>query len=105
MGGLRRGDDLFRITQSDRQIQEVSEAFRLAHELGMACFCVLLAQRRVKVNGVDYHTSADLTGQADYLGSVIEADIVKQKLPEINGGYKAINQAQKDMANGRRSVQ
>lgn len=74
-----------------RQLQEVTEAFSYAHELGM--FTVLwcyLRNSAFKVDGVDYHTSADLTGQANHLGVTIEADIIKQKLPENNGGYNAI---------------
>ncbi|MCL6452348.1 MAG: class I fructose-bisphosphate aldolase [Alicyclobacillus sp.] len=78
--------------ESTRQLQEVSEAFEEAHELGM--FTVLwcyLRNSQFKVGGVDYHTAADLTGQANHLGVTIEADIIKQKLPEVNGGYKALN--------------
>ncbi len=77
--------------QADRQIQEVSEAFARAHELGM--FTVLWCYLRnpaFKVDGTDHHTSADLTGQANHIGVTIEADIVKQKLPERNGGYRAV---------------
>jgi class I fructose-bisphosphate aldolase len=77
--------------QSTRQIQEVSKAFEMAHSLGMAT--VLWCYTRndgFKVGGKDYHTSADLTGQADHIGSTIGADIVKQKLPTLNGGYKAL---------------
>jgi class I fructose-bisphosphate aldolase len=77
--------------ESTRQIQEVSEAFARAHELGM--FTVLwcyLRNNAFKVDGVDYHTAADLTGQANHLGVTIEADIIKQKLPEVNGGYNAL---------------
>lgn len=77
---------------SGRQIQEVSKAFQMAHELGMAT--VLWCYTRndaFKVDGKDYHTAADLTGQADHIGSTIGADIVKQKLPTLNGGYKALN--------------
>jgi len=77
--------------ESSRQIQEVSEAFALAHELGLVT--VLWAYLRnpgfVK-GGVDYHTAADLTGQANHLAATIEADIVKQKQPDVNGGYTAI---------------
>jgi class I fructose-bisphosphate aldolase len=75
-----------------RQIQEVSEAFQEAHELGM--FTVLWAYLRnsaFKVDGVDYHLSADLTGQANHMAATIEADIVKQKQPENNGGYNALS--------------
>ncbi len=78
--------------ESTRQLQEVSEAFALAHELGM--FTVLwcyLRNPEFKTGGVDYHLSADLTGQANHLGVTIEADIIKQKLPETNGGFKALN--------------
>lgn len=97
MGAVAVGATIyFGSEQSDRQIKEISDAFRVAHELGMVCilWCYLRSDG-FKVNGVDYHTSADLTGQANYLGATIGADIVKQKLPEVNGGYKAINQLQK----------
>ena len=76
--------------EATRQIQEVSAAFARAHELGM--FTVLWCYLRnpgFKKDGVDYHVSADLTGQANHLGVTIEADIIKQKLPENNGGYNA----------------
>ena len=78
--------------ESSRQIQEVSQAFRYAHELGLATvlWCYL-RNPAFKVDGKDYHSSADLTGQANHLGVTIEADIVKQKLPTINGGYIALN--------------
>jgi fructose-bisphosphate aldolase, class I len=78
--------------QSRRQIVEVAEWFQEAHELGM--FTVLWCYLRnpaFKVGGVDYHVSADLTGQANHLGVTIQADIIKQKLPENNGGYNALN--------------
>ena len=77
--------------ESTRQIQEVSEAFARANELGM--FTVLWCYLRnpgFKVDGVDHHASADLTGQANHLGVTIQADIIKQKLPETNGGYNAL---------------
>jgi fructose-bisphosphate aldolase, class I len=73
-----------------RQIQEVATAFARAHELGM--FTVLWCYLRnsgFKKDGVDYHVAADLTGQANHLGVTIEADIIKQKMPENNGGYNA----------------
>ncbi len=76
---------------SRRQIQEVSEAFQHAHELGL--FTVLWCYTRnsaFKKDGVDYHAAADLTGQANHIGVTIEADIIKQKMPETNGGYTAI---------------
>jgi class I fructose-bisphosphate aldolase len=76
--------------ESTRQLQEVSEAFQHAHELGM--FTVLWCYLRNPgfKKDKDYHTSADLTGQANHLGVTIEADIIKQKLPTNNGGYKAL---------------
>ncbi|MCU7907205.1 MAG: class I fructose-bisphosphate aldolase [Candidatus Thiodiazotropha sp. (ex Epidulcina cf. delphinae)] len=77
--------------ESRRQIQEISEAFMHAHELGMVT--VLWAYLRnvsFKVDGVDYHTAADLTGQANHLAATIEADIVKQKQAVGNGGYMAV---------------
>jgi fructose-bisphosphate aldolase, class I len=77
--------------QSTRQIQEVAHAFGEAHELGM--FTVLwcyLRNNGFKVDGVDYHVAADLTGQANHIGVTIEADIIKQKMPENNGGYNAL---------------
>ena len=78
--------------ESSRQIQEVSQAFRYAHELGMATILwCYLRNPAFKVEGKDYHSSADLTGQANHLGVTIEADIVKQKLPTLNGGYVALN--------------
>lgn len=77
--------------QSRRQITEVSLAFEEAHRLGMftVLWCYLRNEAFVK-DGVDYHLSADLSGQANHLGATIEADIVKQKLPENNGGYTAM---------------
>ena len=78
--------------ESKRQIQEVTEMFQQAHELGM--FTVLwcyLRNSAFKTKDADYHLAADLTGQANHLGVTIEADIIKQKLPETNGGYNAIN--------------
>ncbi|MFP5221467.1 MAG: class I fructose-bisphosphate aldolase [Acidobacteriota bacterium] len=81
----------FGAPESTRQIQEVSKAFRRAHELGMATilWCYTRNTAFVK-DGVDYHASADLTGQANHLGVTIQADIIKQKLPVNNGGYNAI---------------
>ena len=78
--------------ESKRQIQEVSAAFKYAHELGMATvlWCYL-RNPAFKTKEKDYHVSADLTGQANHLGVTIEADIIKQKLPENNGGYTALN--------------
>ncbi len=77
--------------ESRRQIQEISEAFARAHELGMVCVLwAYLRNSSFKHEGVDYHTAADLTGQANHLAATIEADIVKQKQAEGNGGYTAI---------------
>ena len=77
--------------QSTRQIQEVSTAFKLAHDLGL--FTVLwcyLRNSAFKTDGADFHAAADLTAQANHIGVTIEADIIKQKLPENNGGYNAL---------------
>ena len=77
--------------ESTRQIVEVSEAFSLAHQLGM--FTVLWCYLRnpdFNKDGIDYHTAADLTGQANHIGVTIEADVIKQKLPEVNGGFNAM---------------
>jgi class I fructose-bisphosphate aldolase len=76
--------------ESDRQLKEIAEAFELAHELGMATILWCYTRNAgFKVDGVDYHTSADLTGQANHLGVTLRADIIKQKLPTNNGGYLA----------------
>ena len=82
----------FGSAESSRQIIEVSQAFAMAHELGMATvlWCYL-RNSAFKAGGVDYHVAADLTGQANHLGVTIEADVVKQKLPENNGGYNVLN--------------
>jgi class I fructose-bisphosphate aldolase len=78
--------------ESTRQIQEVSKAFELAHKLGMATILwCYLRNPAFKTSEKDFHVSADLTGQANHLGVTIEADIIKQKLPENNGGYLALN--------------
>lgn len=77
--------------ESGRQIQEVSEAFSIAHELGMATvlWCYL-RNNNFKKDGKDFHVSADLTGQANHIGVTLEADIIKQKLPENNGGFRTL---------------
>ncbi len=77
--------------QSDRQIIEISRAFARAHELGMATVLWCYLRNDAFKKDKDYHLSADLTGQADHLGVTIQADLVKQKAPENNGGYKALN--------------
>lgn len=77
---------------ASRQIEEVAAAFERAHDLGMATILwCYLRNNAFKKDGKDYHVSADLTGQANHLGVTIQADIIKQKLPENNGGYKALN--------------
>ena len=78
--------------ESARQIQEVAAAFERAHELGMPTILwCYLRNSAFKKDGVDYHAAADLTGQANHLGVTIQADIIKQKLPNTNGGYTAMN--------------
>jgi fructose-bisphosphate aldolase, class I len=82
----------FGSADASRQIVEVSELFAKAHELGMATvlWCYL-RNSAFKVGGIDHHLSADLTGQANHLGVTMGADIIKQKLAEVNGGFKALN--------------
>ncbi|MCR4416796.1 MAG: class I fructose-bisphosphate aldolase [Ignavibacteria bacterium] len=81
----------FGSAESKRQIQEISQAFQYAHELGMVTILwCYLRNSAFKVGDKDYHVAADLTGQANHLGATIEADIIKQKLPETNGGYNAL---------------
>ncbi|HVH71664.1 MAG TPA: class I fructose-bisphosphate aldolase, partial [Candidatus Dormibacteraeota bacterium] len=77
--------------ESDRQIQEIAVAFHEAHQLGMATVLWCYLRNSAFKKDKDYHVSADLTGQANHLGVTIEADIIKQKLPENNGGYLALN--------------
>ena len=78
--------------ESSRQIVEVAKAFERAHELGMATILWCYTRNNAfKKDGVDYHLAADLTGQANHLGVTIQADIIKQKLPENNGGFTAVN--------------
>lgn len=80
----------FGSAESAKQINQVSEAFAIAHEHGLATILWCYTRNNgFKVDGVDYHTSADLTGQANHLGVTIQADMIKQKLPTNNGGYKA----------------
>ena len=93
MGAMGVGATIyFGSEESKRQLQEVAAMFQAAHELGM--FTVLWCYLRnpaFKTKEADYHVAADLTGQANHLGVTIEADIIKQKLPETNGGYTALN--------------
>jgi class I fructose-bisphosphate aldolase len=81
--------------QSRRQIVEVAEAFEYAHELGMATVLWCYMRNPAFNSDKDYHVSADLTGQANHLGVTIQADIIKQKLPENNGGYLAMQKIDK----------
>jgi fructose-bisphosphate aldolase, class I len=81
----------FGSAESGRQIGEVSRAFALAHEMGMATVLWCYLRNDAFKKDKDYHESADLTGQANHLGVTIQADIIKQKLPTNNGGYKALN--------------
>ena len=92
MGAVAVGATIyFGSEQSRRQLVEIAEAFEYAHELGMATILwCYLRNNAFKKDGVDYHTAADLTGQANHLGVTIKADIVKQKLPVNNGGFTAI---------------
>ncbi len=92
MGAVAVGATIyFGSPESGRQIIEVSQAFEMAHELGMATILwCYLRNNGFKKDGIDYHTSADLTGQANHLGVTIQADIIKQKLPTNNGGYNAL---------------
>lgn len=93
MGAVAVGATIyFGSEESKRQIQEVSSAFKYAHELGMATILWCYTRNAAfKTKEKDYHVSADLTGQANHLGVTIEADIIKQKLPENNGGFTALN--------------
>ncbi len=77
--------------ESGRQIVEISQAFALAHELGLVTVLWCYLRNSAFKQDKDYHLSADLSGQANHLGATIQADIIKQKLPENNGGYKALN--------------
>ncbi|MDR1665724.1 MAG: class I fructose-bisphosphate aldolase [Puniceicoccales bacterium] len=91
MGAVAIGATIyFGSPESNRQIQETSAAFHLAHELGMVTILWCYLRNPAFVSDKDYHLSADLTGQANHLGVTIEADIVKQKLPENNGGYRSL---------------
>jgi fructose-bisphosphate aldolase, class I len=93
MGAVSVGATIyFGSEESKRQIQEVTGMFQQAHELGMCTILwCYLRNSAFKTKEADYHTAADLTGQANHLGVTIEADIIKQKLPDCNGGYNALN--------------
>jgi class I fructose-bisphosphate aldolase len=93
MGAVGVGATIyFGSAESGRQIQEISQAFAAAHQLGLLTILWCYTRNNAfKTKEKDYHVSADLTGQANHLGVTIEADIIKQKLPENNGGYTALN--------------
>lgn len=93
MGAVAVGATIyFGSEESSRQIIEIAAAFERAHELGMATVLWCYARNNAfKKDGVDYHVSADITSQANHLGVTIQADIIKQKLPENNGGFTAVN--------------
>jgi class I fructose-bisphosphate aldolase len=93
MGAVAVGATIyFGSDNATRQIIEVSKAFERAHQLGMATILWCYTRNNAfKKDGIDYHVSADLTGQANHLGVTIQADIIKQKLAETNGGYKMLN--------------
>lgn len=91
MGAVAIGATIyFGSPESSRQIQETSRAFQRAHKLGMATILWCYLRNEAFHKDTDYHASADLTGQANHLGVTIEADIIKQKLPVNNGGYRAL---------------
>jgi len=93
MGAVAVGATVyFGSAESARQIQEISEVFHQAHELGMVTILwCYLRNKAFKIGGVDYHLSSDMTGQANHLGATMQADIIKQKAPVTDGGYKALN--------------
>src|SRR5262249_42948427 len=92
MGAIAVGATIyFGSEESKRQLVEISEVFQHAHELGLCTILwCYLRNAAFKTKEADYHVSADLTGQANHLGVTIGADIIKQKLPENNGGYNAL---------------
>lgn len=106
MGAVAVGATIyFGSPDSMRELQEVSRAFAHAHELGMATvlWCYLRNPAFV-IDGTDYHTAADLTGQANHLGVTIEADLIKQKLPTVMNGYGPVAKESKESGNGKYGV-
>ncbi len=106
MGAVAVGATIyFGSDESEQQIQYVSDMFAEAHSYGLVTvlWCYL-RNNAFKVNGVDYHSSADLTGQANHLGATIQADIVKQKLPTNNGGFAALNSGDSSYGKFRKEV-
>lgn len=106
MGALAVGATIyFGSDESEAQITQVAEMFEEAHSYGMVCILwCYLRNSAFKVNGVDYHSSADLTGQANHLGATIKADILKQKLPTNNGGFAALNAGDSSYGKFRKEV-
>jgi len=94
MGAVAVGATVyFGSAESGRQIKEISEVFHKAHELGLVTILwCYLRNSAFKIDKVDYHLSSDMTGQANHLGATMQADIIKQKLPVCDGGYKALNE-------------
>ncbi|MEO0511426.1 MAG: class I fructose-bisphosphate aldolase [Planctomycetota bacterium] len=106
MGAVAVGATIyFGSDESEQQITQVAEMFHEAHEYGMVTvlWCYI-RNSAFKINGVDYHTAADLTAQANHLGATIQADIVKQKLPTLNGGYNALNSGDSSYGKFRKEV-
>src|SRR4051812_25725197 len=106
MGAVSVGATVyFGSEDSGDEIQYVSDMFAEAHEYGMVCvlWCYI-RNNAFKVKGTDYHSSADLTGQANHLGATIQADIIKQKLPTNNGGYAALNTGDSSYGKFRKEV-
>jgi len=106
MGAVAVGATVYFGSENAKQeIQYVSDMFAQAHELGMVTvlWCYL-RNPQFKVGGVDYHAAADLTGQANHLGATIQADIIKQKLPTNNGGYKALNTGDSSYGKFRKEI-
>jgi len=93
MGAVAVGATVyFGSPESSRQIKEISKVFHKAHELGMVTILWCYLRNSVfKIDGIDYHLSSDMTGQANHLGATMQADIIKQKQPVCDGGYKAMN--------------
>ncbi|MFG0305404.1 MAG: class I fructose-bisphosphate aldolase [Phycisphaerales bacterium JB040] len=106
MGAVAVGATIyFGSDESEHQITQVAEMFEEAHSYGMVCvlWCYI-RNSAFKVNGVDYHSAADLTGQANHLGATIQADILKQKLPTNNGGYAVLNSGDSSYGKFRKEV-
>ncbi len=104
MGAVAVGATIyFGSPESSRQIVEVSKAFEIAHDMGMATVLWCYLRNSAFKKDKDYHLSADLTGQANHLGVTLEADIIKQKLPENNGGFTILNTQGKPVREDRQT--